>query len=66
MNDPFKILLYEWLQTAEAKKHDKLLDALAKTKKEPFDLDVCTQYFKEVARYTEFKDFQRVMYELLK
>lgn len=66
MNDPFKILLYEWLNTAEAKRDEALQNAFDKTKKEPRNMQSIADYFIEVARYQEFKEMQAVLYDLIK
>lgn len=62
----FKILLYEWILTAEAKRENALQSAFEKTKRNPHDMQILADYFIQVARYQEFKDFQATLYELLK
>ena len=62
----FKILLYEWLQTAEAKREDALELAFAKVKKEPKNKYLVYDFFTEVIRHNEFKEMQAVLYDLLK
>jgi hypothetical protein len=66
MNDPLKILIYEWLNTAEAKRDEALQNAFEKTKKQPKSMQTIADYFIEVARYQEFKEMQAVLYDLIK
>lgn len=61
-----QILLYEWLQTAEAKRENALDTAFKKTKQNPHNMQVIGDYFVEVARFQEFKEMQAVLYDLLK
>ena len=64
--DNFKILLYEWIQTAEAKRENALQNAVDKTKRYPHDMQIVADYFIQVARFQEFKEFQATLYDLLK
>jgi hypothetical protein len=61
-----QILLYEWLQTAEAKRENALHTAFEKTRKEPRNMQLLADYFIEVARFQEFKEMQAVLYDLIK
>lgn len=66
MNDPLRILLYEWLNTAEAKRDEALQNAFDKTKKHPRNMQSIADYFIEVARFTEFKELQATLFEIIK
>lgn len=61
-----QILLYEWLQTAEAKRENALQKAFDKTRREPRNMQDLADYFIEVARFQEFKEMQSVLYDLIK
>lgn len=61
-----QILLYEWLHTAETKRENALQSAFEKTKRNPHDMQIIADYFIQVARFQEFKEFQATLYELLK
>lgn len=61
-----KILLYEWLLTAETKRDEALQVAFEKARKDPRNMSVVFDFFCEVVRHNEFKNIQAVLYELLK
>lgn len=61
-----KILIYEWLITAEAKRDEALERAFIRAKQNPKDMQSVYEFLCEVVRHREFKDMQAVLYDLIK
>lgn len=66
MNDPFKILLYEWLNTEEQRHFEALEREFKNVRREPRNRAYLYDYFCEVIRDMEFRNIQAKLYELLK